>query len=1200
MKIHFDRREMERNLRDLVDDTMYRRGQVYYRYGNVQWIDASAKSGCIEIEAGVLGTEDYYTTLIFDAETFHFKGGECDCPYDDYCKHMAAAGLKFLEKFEAFLNQTNFIDTDDRVYVAESFVGWLKNKPLPFQKPKEIASTSEGKEGTEVSRPNVSATEGEENIDTGRTNAPTLETTLRSIGIDPSALSASAIEELRAKMAGAVKISVPTVAEKPKFAKKPFSERYYILINMSYGKIHPDIIENGHSQFYYRMSNERETATRLLKKEASNLTNAERDFLIFLRDKNSWDNDYDHGEFFILLKNSRLAAYLENKTSNSKINFEENPKKIGAEIFKREDEKYAYGDDRVETTFVFRIDRKYTAAKQKNEKESLFVGTKYAVIFNGKNVALHPIAPLARGILKRILSNSADDYYYSYGKTDKDRLERLRETELKDEEVIRINDVLREAKESFEVITDIPPDMETQEYKNARQMIAIDYDRENNILDMRATVDYGVEKIDVSESVNASHRMGKISFERQTYLSLSRYETHIIRISDKTVSYAKIEKQKEIALFKKFYYDDVYGFNKHIKCHLEGEKQIAKFAFGAFLEIQKLGLPIEFTKDELRTATGNFKADFSVEMDVEIDWLAFDVACYCGEDKILPEDLRDYIHNNREFLKMTDGTLKKVTNREELERFVAMLESFNARENGRFEGRVYNAPELDNIFTSSEYYNAKLSAGFQKFMKEAKSGRPVKKVRIPSLPAKILRDYQKDAVHWFYFLRKYRFAGILADDMGLGKTLQALTLLHMNKSTGMPSLVVCPKTLLSVWQDEATKFFPDMKTVIIDGTPTERALKIRSIHEFDLAITSYPTLQKDEEIYKERKTPFHYLLIDEAQNIKNHKTKNSQTVKKIDAEYRLALTGTPLENTVGEVWSLFEFLMPGFLGNHASFTRGFLKPIMKENDAGALAHLRQKIECFMLRRTKREVLKELPDKIEQTRSCKMTDAQNVLYQEILARVKKDIFDSVKEKGYEKSHIHILAGLTKLRQVCNHPVLLLKDKNYRKYESAKLELFNELIEEIVSAGRKVLVFSQFTTMLDILAEELKSRGIGYAYLSGKTNNRKEVVASFNEDKTKSVFLISLKAGGTGLTLTSADNVIIFDPWWNPSAENQAIDRTHRIGQKNTVNVYKLITEGTIEEKILELQKRKKFLFDSLVGESGDLFKKITWDDIRGLF
>lgn len=1153
MQIHFDRRELEENLRDLVGSTMYRRGAEYFRSGDVLWMTAdvpksAALRGCVEIEAGVLGTEEYATTLVFDVNALSFKSGDCDCPYYDYCKHMAAAGFKFLEKLGEFLEaEKTFANTHD---MAESFADWLDGKPRQIQKPQETP--------------------------------PSLEATLRSLGIDPSVLSASVLEELRAKMAPpAQKIPVPAVAEKPKPIVKPFAERYHILLSMGYGKIHPEIIESRLSSYSYQPRNTQDTIARLIRKEAHNLTDEERNFILFLQSKNSWYESYDSGELFLLLKKSGLRAYLEDKSAKKELVFQENPEKIGAEIFRRKEGYNDYGKPFNETVFVFRLAQQYTNDARKSEQKTLLLGAKCAVTLHNAVAALHPVSPLIHGILKRALGGGG-------------------EAILKDTDVVRIKDILREAEESFEIAADFSPDIEMREHKNARPVIMVDYDRENNTLDMRAVMDYGMKKIDVSESVRASRSLGRVFFERDNSFSALPYETYLMRISENLVEYAKIAKQKEIDLFKKLYYDELCGFNKRVQCHREGEKQIANFAFGEFQEIQKLGFPIEFTKDELKTATGNFKADFSVQMDADIDWLAFDVACYCGEDKILPEDLRDYVNNNREFLKMADGTLKKVTNREELERFVAMLESFNERENGRFEGRVYNAPELDNVFTSSEYYNAKLSEGFQKFMKEAKSGRPVKKVRIPPTHDKILRDYQKDGIHWFHFLRKYRFAGVLADDMGLGKTLQALTLLHINKKVGVPSLVVCPKTLLSVWESEAVKFFPKMKVTVLDGLPAERAGKISRIGDFDLAITSYATLQKDERVYKDRKTPFHYLLLDEAQNIKNHTTKNAQAVKKIDAEYRLALTGTPLENTVGEVWSLFEFLMPGFLGNHASFTRSFLKPIMKENDARALAHLRQKVECFMLRRTKHEVLKELPDKIEQVRSCKMTDAQNVLYQEILARVKKEIFDSVKTKGYEKSHIHILAGLTKLRQVCNHPVLLLKDKNYRKYESAKLELFNELVEDIAAAGRKVLVFSQFTTMLDILAEELKSRGIGYAYLSGKTNNRKDVVASFNEDKSKTVFLISLKAGGTGLTLTSADNVIIFDPWWNPSVENQAIDRTHRIGQKNTVNVYKLVTEGTIEEKIIELQKRKKFLFDALVGESGDLFKKLTWEDIRGLF
>jgi len=323
-------------------------------------------------------------------------------------------------------------------------------------------------------------------------------------------------------------------------------------------------------------------------------------------------------------------------------------------------------------------------------------------------------------------------------------------------------------------------------------------------------------------------------------------------------------------------------------------------------------------------------------------------------------------------------------------------------------------------------------------------------------------------------------------------------------------------------------------------------------------------------------------------------------VKKINADFRLALTGTPLENTVLDIWSIFDFLMPGFLGSYKLFEKRFLNPIMKKGDNVALRDLHKKTECFMLRRTKGTVLKELPAKIEQLSYCTLGRDQNILYQEILNNVKSEIFSVVDEKGFAKSRIHILAGLMKLRQVCNHPALLLKGKDCRKYESAKLDLFLELISEIVSGNRKVLVFSQFTSMLDILAEELKIRKIKYLYLSGKTKNRQQMVDDFNGNPEQQVFLISLKAGGVGLNLTSADNVIIFDPWWNPSVENQAVDRAHRIGQKKSVNVYRLITKGTIEERIVELQNKKRYLFDNLVGESDGLFKTLTWDDIKSLF
>jgi len=436
--------------------------------------------------------------------------------------------------------------------------------------------------------------------------------------------------------------------------------------------------------------------------------------------------------------------------------------------------------------------------------------------------------------------------------------------------------------------------------------------------------------------------------------------------------------------------------------------------------------------------------------------------------------------------------------------------------------------------------------------------------------------------------------------MGLGKTLQALLLIDMNREAGKPTIVVCPKTLLFNWQDEATKFFPKLKTLVVDGAPREREGKIKHAAEYDLVVTSFSALKKDADIYAAVALKFNYCIVDEAQYIKNQGTLSAKAVKKIDADYRIAMTGTPLENSISEIWSIFDFVMPGFLGNYSSFKARFENPIMKQSDAEALADLRGKISCFMLRRSKSAVLKELPPKVEQIAHCQLGDHQNILYQEILANTKKEIFDTVKEKGFAKSQIHILAALMKLRQVCNHPALLLKDVNYRKYESAKLDLFMELVDEVMASNRKVLVFSQFTSMLDILAKEMKAKKIEFNYLSGKTHNRKELVDDFNINPDKKVFLISLKAGGTGLNLVSADNVIIFDPWWNPSVENQAIDRAHRIGQKNSVNVYKLVTKGTIEEKILKLQEKKKFLFDNLVDESNDLFKKLTWDEVRELF
>jgi len=388
--------------------------------------------------------------------------------------------------------------------------------------------------------------------------------------------------------------------------------------------------------------------------------------------------------------------------------------------------------------------------------------------------------------------------------------------------------------------------------------------------------------------------------------------------------------------------------------------------------------------------------------------------------------------------------------------------------------------------------------------------------------------------------------------------------------------------------------------MVYNGTPSERLENQKKLKNFDLIVTSYGTLRSDKDFFSSDKNHFNYVVLDEAQFIKNHKTKNAQVVKKLNADYRLALTGTPLENSVSELWSIYDFLMPNFLGNYNQFSKNFQQPIMDKGDSQALEHLKRKVSGFMLRRIKSEVLKELPPKIEQLSQCHLSEEQNILYQQILSQVKGEVFSAVSSKGFKSAQIHILAGLTKLRQVCNHPALLLKDKDFRKYQSAKLEMCLELVDEVRKSQRKVLIFSQFTKMLDIVSASLKDKNIEHLYLSGKTRNRQDLVDNFNNNPDIPVFLISLKAGGTGLNLTSADNVIIFDPWWNPSVENQAIDRTHRIGQSRNVNVYRLLTSGTIEEKIQALKQKKQNLFNALISTSGDKFNKLSWEDVKELF
>jgi superfamily II DNA or RNA helicase len=467
----------------------------------------------------------------------------------------------------------------------------------------------------------------------------------------------------------------------------------------------------------------------------------------------------------------------------------------------------------------------------------------------------------------------------------------------------------------------------------------------------------------------------------------------------------------------------------------------------------------------------------------------------------------------------------------------------------------------------------------------------------PGLQAS-LRGYQQEGLNWLQFLREYNLAGILADDMGLGKTVQALAHLLEEKNSGRadrPSLVVAPTSLMTNWRQEAERFAPALKLLVLHGQ--DRKQYFEKLKEYDLVITSYPLLPRDEAILVNE--PFHLIILDEAQYIKNPKTKYAQIVCLLRARHHLCLTGTPMENHLGELWSQFNFLLPGFLGGEIQFRRLFRTPIEKGNDTSRREILARRIGPFMLRRRKEEVAAELPPKTEIRHNVELSGAQRDLYETIRLAMHARVQAEVRNKGMSRAHIIILDALLKLRQVCCDPRLVKLEAARKVTESAKLELLMDLVPEMLAEGRKILLFSQFTSMLALIEEQLKAAAIPYVLLTGETTDRGTPIQQFQSGRVP-LFLISLKAGGTGLNLTAADTVIHYDPWWNPAVETQATDRAHRIGQTKSVFVYKLITVGTVEEKILALQDRKRGLVEGLLDEHRKETPQLTAEDLQVLF
>lgn len=463
----------------------------------------------------------------------------------------------------------------------------------------------------------------------------------------------------------------------------------------------------------------------------------------------------------------------------------------------------------------------------------------------------------------------------------------------------------------------------------------------------------------------------------------------------------------------------------------------------------------------------------------------------------------------------------------------------------------------------------------------------------------VLRPYQKQGVAWMQFLRSNNFGGILADEMGLGKTLQTLAFLQSLKARKLahkPFLVVCPTSLVFNWVAEAKKFTPDLKSLAIQGS--KRAPLFAEVPRHDLIVTSYALIRRDAEHY--RALEFDTVILDEAHHIKNRQTQNAQAVKSIAAPHRLVLTGTPLENSVLDLWSIFDFLMPGYLGSATDFKERYEQPLNKERNPEVQARLAKRVRPFLLRRLKQEVAKDLPQKIEQISFCELTEEQQELYQAILEASRREVTEAVESQGFGKSKMLILNALLRLRQICCDLRLLKMEEAQKPKPSGKVEMFSELLEEVIDGGHRALVFSQFVGMLGILSERLKAENIPFCYLDGSTKDRGAVVEQFQKNNSIPLFLISLKAGGVGLNLTGADTVIHFDPWWNPAVEDQATDRAHRIGQTRVVTSYKLITRGTVEEKILSLQNKKREMIKATLGAEEDLANVCTWEEIQELF
>ena len=564
--------------------------------------------------------------------------------------------------------------------------------------------------------------------------------------------------------------------------------------------------------------------------------------------------------------------------------------------------------------------------------------------------------------------------------------------------------------------------------------------------------------------------------------------------------------------------------------------------------------------------------------------------------------LKDY-HIKKKYHKLKNGDFLDLTNNEDLNLLDEMATTLDIDYSKVSKG-VVNLPisrsfYLEKLVDSNKEIMVAKNETFTELVDSIGNTEISKNIEIDKDFEAKLRDYQKVGYKWLKTLAMYKFGGILADDMGLGKSLQIIAVLQseLKSKHKTTSIVVCPSTLVLNWKAEVEKWCDSIKVLIVRGTAEERSEKLNHYQDYDLVITSYDLLKRDIENYEDKN--FKYIIADEAQYIKNASTQNATSLKSLKGEIRFALTGTPIENSIAELWSIFDFIMSGYLYNYNKFKKKFEEPILKLEDKEALERLKRLISPFILRRVKKDVLTELPEKNITIMKNEMEEEQEKLYLSYLAQTRKEVAEELSDSSFEKSKFKILMLLTRLRQICCHPSLFIE--NYKE-SSGKLKQCLDLVVDAIASGHKILLFSSYTSMFEIIEKELKKLKIDYFKLVGNTpvNQRIEMVDEFNNNPEIKVFLISLKAGGTGLNLTSADVVIHYDPWWNISSENQATDRTYRIGQKNNVQVYKLITSNSIEEKINKMQERKEKLSKDILSTEETFINKMSKEEILDLF